>query len=118
MAGYEETRENVFYSNTMKNLDTRHIIFHILIALYMLWLVVYGILLYITLHNASGNGNPSLNRALMLWVFFNLLMGSILFIVIRLYRNKTVLNRLVLYSYCFMGAATVVILTVIKMYYK
>jgi hypothetical protein len=100
----------------MSKIDTRHIVFHILIALYLIWIVVYAALLAIAIINVFGSDNIALTRVFMLWIFLNLLMGSVLFIVIRLFRNKTILNRLVLYSYCIMGAASIITVIIIRSY--
>jgi hypothetical protein len=92
----------------MKKLDIRHIVFHTLIAVYSIWLVVYGTLLTVALINVFGAADRQLSKVFMIWIFLNLLMGSILFVVIRLYRTSGRLNRLVFYSYIFMAIASVV----------
>lgn len=98
----------------MQKLDIKHIVFHTLIAVYFIWLVVYASLITIALINAFGNGDAALAQAFTVWIFFNLLMGSILFIVIRLYTISPLLNRILLYSYC--GIATAAIATVLFIY--
>lgn len=90
----------------MKKLDIRHIVFHTLIAVYCIWLAVYGTLLTVALINAFGAADRQLSKMFMIWIFLNLLMGSILFVVIRLYKTPGLLNRLVLYTYCTMAVVS------------
>lgn len=90
----------------MKKFDIRHIVFHTLIAVYSIWLVVYGTLLTVALINAFDKADRQLSKVFMVWIFLNLLMGSILFVVIRLYKTLGMLNRIVLYSYCIMALVT------------
>ena len=98
----------------MKRYDLKHIIFHILIALYSIWVLVYSALIAIVLINTFGPTTIEMKKAFMVWIFLNLLMGSLLFIVIRLYSNRTIINGLVLYSYFIMCAAAVTTVLLIK----
>lgn len=100
----------------MKKFDIRHIVFHTLIAVYCLWLAVYGTLITFALINAFGIADRELSKVFMVWIGLNLVMGSILFIVIRLYKTYTVASRLVLYTYCTMAVATLA--TVLLIYGK
>ncbi len=93
----------------MKNYDLRHIVFHILIALYTIWALVYTSLLVMILLNAFGSGSIKLGKALLTWAGLNFITGSLLYIVIRLFRNKTLLSKLVLYTYCILGIAGIIV---------
>ena len=99
----------------MKKIDSRHLAFHILVALYFIWITVFSILLAMALINAYGTkNNPSLSILFMEWISTNLIMGSALFIVIRLFRNRTLLDKIVLYSFCFMAIAAIAVVLVIN----
>lgn len=92
----------------MKKIDSRHLAFHVVVALYFIWILVFGTLLGMALVNAFGtNANPAVGMLFMEWISTNLVMGSALFIVIRLFRNRTLLDKIVLYSYCLMAVVAV-----------
>ena len=90
----------------MKKIDVKHIAYHVLVGVYFVWLLVFAALITMALINVYGEGNSSLNRVFVLWIFFNLVMGTVLFIVIRLFRHQSLLTRIILYTYYFMAAAT------------
>jgi len=92
----------------------KHIAFHVLVGVYFMWLVVFGALITMAIINEFGQQNYELSRAFIVWIFFNLVMGTVLFIVIRLFRNSGLLNKLILYTYYFMAAATVTTVLIIR----
>lgn len=98
----------------MKKIDSRHLLFHIVVALYFIWMVVFSILLGMALYTAFGVTNRSLSPLFMEWIVTNLIMGSALFIVIRLFRNRTLLDKIVLYSFCAMAVAGVAVVLLIN----
>lgn len=99
----------------MKKIDSRHLVFHIAVALYFIWMVIFALLLGMALFNVFGrNPNPSLGLFFIEWISTNLIMGSTLFAVIRLFRNRTLLDKIVLYSFCVMAAAGVAVLFVVN----
>jgi hypothetical protein len=83
----------------MKNYDLKHLAFHILVGLYFIWIIVFCILLSLTLSNALSNGNADFTRMLLVWVFLNFIMGISIFMVLRLFRNKSLLGRIIPYSF-------------------
>ena len=91
----------------MRKLDVKHMAYHVLIALYFVWLIVFCALITMALVNALGNGSKDLSRVFMLWILFNLVMGTVLFLVIRLFRKQNALYKIIFYTYFFMVAATV-----------
>jgi hypothetical protein len=93
----------------MKNFDFKHIAFHVLTALYFIWLPVFGILLYMALNNTNvtGNGSSGVANLLLLWVFLNLITGTAVFTVIQLFKSKNLVARFIFYSYFVMVAACV-----------
>lgn len=99
----------------MKKIDSRHLVFHVMVALYFIWIVVFGILLGMALVNAYGNNtNQAVGMIFVEWIVANLVMGSALFIVIRLFRNRTLLDRIVFYSYCFMAVSAIATVLIIN----
>jgi len=99
----------------MKKIDSRHLAFHVVVALYFIWITVFAILLGMALVNTYGSAsNPALGMLFMEWIATNLIMGSALFIVIRLFRNRTLLDKIILYSHCFMAVAAVSVVLIIN----
>lgn len=97
----------------MRKIDGKHLAFHVLVALYFIWIVVFGVLIGMALANSFGIDNPALADAFRTWIVLNFFMGCALFVVIRMFRYTTILVRIVTYSYIFIalaGIATVVIL--------
>ena len=99
----------------MKKIDFKHAAFHAVVAVYFLWLIVFTILVSMSLSNALNNINPQLNGVFLLWILLNLFMGTVLFIVIKLFKNKGVINKVITASYVFMFVAGVVALVFIKL---
>lgn len=98
----------------MKKFDSRHIAFHTLIALYFIWIIVFGVLLGMALANAYGRQDTILTFLFTKWIFMNLIMGSALYIVIRLFRNRTILDKIIFWSFIFMAVASIVIMVIIE----
>jgi hypothetical protein len=91
----------------MKRFDVKHIAYHVLVGVYFVWLFVFAALITMTLVNAMGTANRELSKVLVMWILFNLVMGTVLFIVIRLFKNYGLLSRIILYTYYFMAAAAI-----------
>ena len=98
----------------MKKFDSRHLVFHILVSLYFIWMVVFCILLGMAMFNTSKNADVTLAALFMQWIFTNFIMGSVLFLVIRLFRNRTLLDKIILYSYCFMALTSIAVALIIR----
>lgn len=96
----------------MGKLDYRHIAFHIILAFYFIWLIVFITLNIITLVNFFGATNTILSDMLITMIVLNLFMGTALFLVFKLFRNKSLLNKVVKYSF---GLISVVSLTTVIM---
>lgn len=96
----------------MKAIDYKHVAYHVLVALYFVWFVVFACLLAMALVHYLNNGNHALSRALVLWMLFNLVMGTVLFIVIRLFRKSNVTGRIILYTYFLMAASCVTVMLI------
>jgi hypothetical protein len=90
----------------MTNYDVKHIAYHVLIAIFFIWVIVYAALLYLTLNNYYAGGNPQLSTIALSWIALNFFMGTALFIVIRQFRKQTTLSRIIFYCYFFMAAAS------------
>ena len=91
----------------MKQIDFRHIAYHVLVGIYFLWLVVFGILISMAMVNFFERGNHELDRVFTVWILFNLIMGSILFGVIRLFKNRGVLSQIISYTYYSIAAVSI-----------
>lgn len=90
----------------MKKLDLKHTVFHILVAIYFLWFVVIAVLIGMTAFNEINHIDRQLNEVFLLWILLNLFMGTAIFTVIRMFKNKTLLNKIILYSYVFIVGAS------------
>ena len=97
----------------MKKFDGRHFIFHVLVALYFIWVVVFAALISMAMANISGADSPLLDKAIMTWILVNFLTGSALYIVIKLFRYTTMLVRIITYSYIFLALAGIAAVAVI-----
>ena len=92
----------------MKNYDLKHIAFHVLVGLYFIWLLLFCILLSIAINNVLESKNPDIAGLLLLWISLNFVMGTLLFVVIQLFRNRSLLGRVILYSYGGLTVAAVI----------
>ncbi|RWX00852.1 hypothetical protein [Flavobacterium cerinum] len=98
----------------MKKFDSKHMAFHVLVGLYFIWIVVFGVLMYVAIKNVYGQENIVLSQLFMKWIFLNLVMGSALFIVIRIFKNRTILNKIIFYSYILMAIAAIVTVMIVS----
>ncbi len=94
----------------MKKVDYRHIAFHMLIALYFIWAFVFTALLAMAVINTYNLASPQLVSAFMVWIFFNLIMGTALLLVIRLFRNRKAVTKVIYYSYFLLAFASIAII--------
>ncbi|MBF01486.1 hypothetical protein [Flavobacterium coralii] len=98
----------------MSRLDYKHTAFHILIAVYFIWFAITGTLIGMALINLYDTGNTDLNPAFTAMLLLNLVMGTVLFAVIRLFRNRTLLGKVVKYSYVFMAGTCLTTMLMIR----
>lgn len=102
-------------NNKIMKADSTHKAYRIVVVVYFVWLAVYASLIGLALANSIGNAaNPFLSRLFMQWMFFNLIMGTALFIVIRLFKRHTALTKVMFYSYYFVAAATLTTVLIIR----
>lgn len=98
----------------MKKLDYRHLTFHILIALYFIWFTVFAILLVSALSNVVQIAGMQLGSIFLQLILFNLIMGTALYIVIKMFREKGLLTKLVHYSYMVLAVGSLVTVFIIR----
>lgn len=92
----------------MKKFDYKHAAFHVLIALYFIWALVFMVLISMAVITVSGTAaSAELVSMLMIWIFFNLIIGTALFLVIRLFRNSSLVNKVVFYVYFVLASLSV-----------
>lgn len=101
----------------MKQIDAKHLAYHVLIALYFIWLPVFAILLGMAVNSAVLQTDFSMGGVLLLWMSLNLVIGTSLYFVIRLFEKHGILYRFISYSYYFLAllSVTVVVLIVNRM---
>jgi hypothetical protein len=91
----------------MRELDIKHVAYHVLVGLYFIWLPIFAVLLALTINSTLYMGNMELSKILLLWMFLNLVIGTSLFAVIRLFGKRQKLGKVIVYSYYVMAAASV-----------
>lgn len=89
----------------MKRFDIKHTAYHILVALYYIWAFVFAVLLAMAISNTVGVGNAGLAGMFPVWILMNLVMGSALYVVMRMFRSKEVINKAVRVSFIALAAA-------------
>lgn len=95
------------------SLDYKHTIYHVLTGLYFIWFILFTILTAMALYNHFNAFNPGLGEMLLSLMVLNLVMGTILFGVLRLYRNQGRLGKIIAYSFAFItGTAVTTILRI------
>ncbi|MGQ2985092.1 hypothetical protein [Flavobacterium sp.] len=97
----------------MKRFDIRHTAYHILVALYFIWAFVFAALLAMAISNTIGSLNANLAGMFPMWILMNLVMGSALFVVIRMFRSSELINRTVRISFIVLAAAALGIMAFI-----
>lgn len=88
--------------------------FHVLVGIYFLWLIVCGFLLVMAFLNEGSQKTATLHDVFKLWIFLNLFMGFVLFTVIRLFKNKTILNKVILFTFIFIVIAAIATVVFVK----
>jgi hypothetical protein len=91
----------------MRELDVKHVAYHILVGLYFIWLAVFTVLIALTINSTFYMGSTALSKMLLLWILLNLVIGTSLFAVIRLFGRRQKLGKVIVYSYYVMAAAAV-----------
>lgn len=89
----------------MREIDVKHLAYHILAGLYFIWLAVFSILVVFAVNATLSGVNPDLTKILLLWILLNMVIGSSLFFVIRLFERNQGLYRIILYTYVAMVIA-------------
>lgn len=98
----------------MHKFDYKHIAFHVLVALFFIWFAVFSVLLGLSLTNALTNSYNGINNIMLPLILLNVLMGTTLFVVIKLFRNRGVLNKVIAWCYGCIAAISVVAVIIIK----
>lgn len=98
----------------MPRIDYKHIAFHVLVALFFIWAAVFGALVTLSLTNTLGGANTAIDELFLPLMGLNLLMGTVLVIVIRLFRNRSLLNKIITYTFGVITAASLVAVILIS----
>lgn len=83
----------------MKEIDAKHLAYHTLLGLYFLWLAIFSTLLLLYVNSLVTTGTGQICRLLLLWILLNVVIGTSLFMVIRLFNNKGWLFKFVIITY-------------------
>ena len=97
---------SVTIMNQIQKYDLKHIAFHVLAGLYFIWLLLFCILVSMAISTVLNEADSSLRTVYLVWVSLNFIMGTSLFTVIQLFKNKTITNRLIFYTYIAAAIAT------------
>ncbi|MCR5862947.1 hypothetical protein LRS05_12735 [Flavobacterium sp. J372] len=85
--------------NYMNKIDTKHIAFHVLAALYFIWLPLFTILLSLLFYYIYEDYNTIIITTVLPTLFINLIMGALLMFVLRLFKSHLKLIFFVRISY-------------------
>ncbi|NDI98187.1 hypothetical protein GWA97_03780 [Flavobacterium sp. LaA7.5] len=99
----------------MNKIDYKHIAFHTIVAFYFIWFIVFTILNIMALVNFFGEMNNVLNDMLMTLILLNFFMGTALLLVFKLFRSKSILDKIIKYSFGAMSVLSVTTVLVIKL---
>lgn len=97
----------------MKEIDAKHMAYHVLAGLYFIWLPLFIMLHFMAYNNVMHQDNTALGRLLVMWLSLNLVIGTSLFFVLRLFGKRTMLAYVISYSYYIMAAVSVVALSLL-----
>jgi hypothetical protein len=97
----------------MKNYDIKHILYHVLVAIYFIWVPVFAVLLGMSVKSSFDGAGVQLIKILLVWIMVNLVMGTALFVVMQQFHKKTILSRIIFYSYFILAAASVTTVLII-----
>ena len=98
----------------MPRIDYKHIAFHVLVALYFIWAAVFGVLVVLSFTNSLGPANTAIDELFLPLMGLNLLMGTVLVFVIRLFRNRPLLTKIIAYTFGVIAAASIVAVILIS----
>lgn len=96
------------------NIDKKHVAFHVLVAVYFIWALVFSALIGLAVANTYGMENPQMSIILGNWLLANLAMGSLLYIVIKMFRYKTTLLKAITVSYFVLATISIIAQVVIR----
>lgn len=85
-----------------------------LVAVYFIWAVVFCALIGMALANTYGTGNLLMANILGNWLLANLAMGSVLYIVLKMFRYKSALLKAITISYFVMATVSVIAQVIIR----
>lgn len=83
----------------MNKVDSKHIAFHVLAALYFIWLPLFTALVSLLFYNIYNAYDCTVIYALLPTLFTNLIMGALLMFVLRLFKSHPKLTSFVRISY-------------------
>lgn len=100
-------------TTAMRELDVKHLAYHVLVGLYFIWLPVFIILIGLAINSSVYMGNMQLSKIILLWIFLNLVIGTSLYAVIRLFDWRRRLGRVITYSYYAMAVACITTIMIV-----
>ena len=96
-----------------RKIDKKHIAFHVLVAVYFIWALIFCTLIG-TAITAYSTGKLELANILGNWLLANLAMGSLLYIVIKMFRYKTRLLKGITVSYFVLATLSIIAQVIIR----
>ncbi|WP_116789025.1 hypothetical protein [Flavobacterium psychrotrophum] len=92
----------------MREFDLKHLAYHVLVSLYFIWLPLFCILIGLQINSKMSAQNGGMDKILLLWIFLNLVIGTSLFSVLRLFGLSERLGKIISYSYCILAVVSIV----------
>jgi hypothetical protein len=91
----------------MRELDVKHLAYHVLVSLYFIWLPLFTILIGLEINCKVSAHDGGVDKILLLWIFLNLIIGTSLFSVLKLFGLNERLGKIISYSYCILASVCV-----------
>lgn len=104
----------MYFPEMNKKIDSRHIAFHVLVAIYFIWAIIFSALIGMTIANFFSKVSASIVPMLETWLLLNFVMGSVLFMVIKLFRQKVVIMKAIRWSYFTLAITAIVIVIIAR----
>lgn len=91
----------------MRELDLKHLAYHVLVSLYFIWLPLFCILIGLEINSKVSAECSGMDKVLLLWIFLNFIIGTSLFSVLKLFGLSERLGKIISYSYCILAVVSI-----------
>ena len=96
-----------------RHIDKKHIAFHVLVAVYFIWALIFCALLGMAIASYTTR-QAGVANVLGNWLLANLLMGSLLYLVIKMFRHKSGVLKAITISYFALATLSIIAQVIIR----